>query len=45
MYVHVTYQVSDLDGIDFELMSMFAHKNERSDPPELLCILYLLGHT
>jgi hypothetical protein len=44
MYIHVAYQVSDLDCIDFELMSMFAHKNERSYPLELLCFLYLFGH-
>ena len=44
MYIHVAYQVSDLDCIDFELMSMFAHKNERSYPPELFCLLYLFGN-
>ena len=40
----MAYQVSDLDGINFELMSMLAHKNERSYPLELFCFLYLLIH-
>jgi hypothetical protein len=45
MYIHVTYQVPDLDSIDFELMSMFANKNERSYPPEFLSFLYLLAYS
>jgi hypothetical protein len=44
MYIHVTYQVSDLDCIDFELMSMFADKNERSYPPKLFGLLYLFAN-
>jgi len=44
MYIHVAYQVSDLDSINFELMSMFADKNERSYPPELLSFLYLFAY-
>ena len=44
MYVHVAYQVSDLDCIDFELMSMFADKNERSYPPKLFGLLYLFAN-
>jgi len=44
MYIHVAYQVSDLDSINFELMSMFAQKNERSYPPELLSLLYLFAN-
>lgn len=44
MDIHMTNEVSDLDCIDFELMSVFAHKNERTYPPEFFCILYLLRH-
>ena len=44
MYIHVTYQVSDLDCIDFKLMSMFADKNERSYPPKLFGLLYLFAN-